>query len=69
MYIYTTITDKILETNSSFHVKHGTNGKVQFLFFKNFLLVLTKITKPSFRQRDWALGYHSMKLRHFPDLS
>ena len=35
-------------------------------FFKRFLLVLTKF---SFWQGDWALGYHSMKFRHFPDIS
>ena len=32
---------KIFETNSSFQVKWGTTGKVQFLFFRRFLLVLT----------------------------
>ena len=58
--------NKIFETNSSFHVKRRTTGKVYFLFFKSFLLVLTKF---SFWQEDWALGYHSMKCRHFPDIS
>ena len=37
-----------------------------FLFFKSFLLVSTKI---SFWQEDWALGYDSMKFRHFSDIS
>ena len=39
--IATTI-HKIFETNSSFHVKQHIMGKVQFLFFSSFLLVLTK---------------------------
>ena len=36
-----TITHKIFETYSSFHVKQRITGKVYFLFFKGFLLVLT----------------------------
>ena len=47
---------KIFETNSSSHV----------LFFKTFLLVLTKFP---FLQEKLTLGYHSMKFRHFPDIS
>ena len=35
-----TIIRKIFKTNSSFHVKLRTTGKVQFLFFRRFLLVL-----------------------------
>ena len=61
-----TITHKIFETNSSFHVKQRTTGKVQFLFFKSFLLVLTKL---SFSQGGWGLGYDSMKFIQFPDIS
>ena len=61
-----TITHKIFETNPSFDVKERTTGKVSFLFFKPFPLVLTKL---SFWQEDWALGYHSKKFRHFPDIS
>ena len=49
---------KLFETNSSFHVKYRTTGM--------FLLVLTKF---SFWQEDWALGYHSMKIKRFPDIS
>ena len=64
--VITAIIHKILETNSSFHVKWGTTGKVYFLFFKSFLLALTKF---SFWQEDWALGYHSMNFRHFPNIS
>ena len=37
-----TTMDKIFETISSFHVKQHTTGKVQFLLFSSFLLVLTK---------------------------
>ena len=35
---------EIFETNSSFHVKQCTTGKLQFLFFRSFLLVLTKFS-------------------------
>ena len=45
----TTIIHKIFKGNSSFHVKIRTTGKVQFLFFRRFLLVLTKF---SFREKD-----------------
>ena len=34
--------------------------------FRSFLLVLTKL---SFWQGGWALGYHSVGFRHFPDVS
>ena len=39
--------------------------KVQFLFFKGFLLVLTKF---SFWEEGWRLGYNSMKFRDFPEI-
>ena len=61
-----TRTHKISETNSSFYVKWRATGKVQFLFLKSFLLVLTKL---SFLRGDWTLSYHSMKFRQFPDIS
>ena len=38
-----TIIHKVFEINSSFHVKQDTMGRVQFLFFRRFLLVLVKI--------------------------
>ena len=60
-----TIIHKIFETKSSFHVKQRTTEKVQFLFFKGFLLVSTKL---SFWQENWALGYHSMTFRHITDI-
>ena len=41
-------------------------NSAQFLFFKSFLLVLTKL---SFWLGDWALGYHSMMFRQFPGIS
>ena len=40
--ITNTILAKIYQTNCSFSVKQHPTGKVQFLFFKNFFLVLTK---------------------------
>ena len=43
-----------------------TMGKVQFLFFSNFLQVLATFT---FWEEDWALGYNSMKSRGFPEMS
>ena len=57
------ITHKIFEINCSFHVKQGA---VLFLVFKSFLQVLTKL---SFWQEDWVLGYHCMQLKQFPDTS
>ena len=57
---------KIFETKSSFHVKQRSTRKVQFLFFSSFLLVLTKY---SFWEEDWALGYNSMKFGDFSDIS
>ena len=39
--------------SSSFHVKQHTTGKVQFMFFRRFLLVLTKF---SFQEEDGAIG-------------
>ena len=47
--------DKKFETNSSFHVKQRTTGKVQFLSFRSFLLVLKK-----FSFWEEAMGYNSM---------
>ena len=66
MKVYTTTIHRIFETKSNFHVKQRTTGKVQFLFFSSFLLVLTKFL---FWEEDWALGYNSMKFRDFPDIS
>ena len=60
------IMDKIFEINSSFHVKYRTTGKVQILFFNSLLLLLTKF---SFWEEWWALGYNSMKVWDFPDIS
>ena len=49
--------DKLFETNSEFHVKKYLTEKVQFRFFRSFLLVLTKF---SFLEEDCTLGYNSM---------
>ena len=65
LYQIATTIHKIFETNSSFHVKQRTTGKLQLLF-SSFLLVLTKF---SFWEEDWALGYNSMKFWDFPDIS
>ena len=59
--LFSTISYKIFETNSSFHVKLRTTGKVYSRFFETFLLVLTTFFS---WQEDWTLGYHSMKFRH-----
>ena len=56
--LHVTIIHKVLETNSSFHVKERTTGKVQFLFFRKFLLLLTKF---SFWEEDRGLGNNSVK--------
>ena len=61
-----TIIHKIFETYSSFHEKQCTPGKVNFYFSRIFLTLLTKFL---YLQEEWALGYHSMKLRHFSDIS
>ena len=42
------------------------NSALPEKFFMFFLLVLTKFL---FWQEGWALGYLSMKFRHFPDIS
>ena len=60
------ITDKISEINCSFHVKQRTAGKVCFLFFERFPLVLTKL---SFWQGHWVPGYHSLQFGQSPDIS
>ena len=39
---YSTIIHKIFDRNWNFHVKQRFTGKVQFRFFRRFLLVLTK---------------------------
>ena len=41
-------------------------GKVELLFLGNFLLVLTKF---AFLEGEWGPGYHSMRFRHFPNIS
>ena len=65
-YLEPTIIHNIFETESSFYVKWRTTGKVSYLFFKSFLLALTKF---SFWQEDWALGYYSLNFMHFRDIS
>ena len=62
---YSKITQKMFETNFSFHMKWCNTGKVKFLFFKSFLV----LTRLSFWQGTWALGCHSLGSKHFPDIS
>ena len=64
-FVEPSIPDKIFETNFSFYVKYvfmRTTGKVQFLFLRRFVLVLTKF---SVQEEDWALGNNSMNFRDF----
>ena len=63
---FSTVAHRIIEANCSFHVKWRTAGKVGFLFLRSFPLVLARL---SFWRGCWALGYHSMGFRHFPDVS
>ena len=49
-----TISHKIFETNSRFHVKFRITGKVLLLFFGTFLLVSTEFL---FWEGQWALGF------------
>ena len=42
--INATIMGKVVETNSSFHMNYRITGKVQFLFFSHFLLLLIKFS-------------------------
>ena len=65
LYLISTNMDKIFETISSFHVRQRTTGKVQFLFLRRFLLVLTKFL---FWEDDWALGYNSTNFWHFHNI-
>ena len=60
-----TIKDKIFEKSSSFHVKQLTAEKFNFCF-QGVLLVLTKF---SFWEEDWTLGYNSMQFWHYSELS
>ena len=59
-----TIMDKIYGKNPSFHVKYHTTGKVHFIFFRSFLLVLIKF---SFWVEGWAIGF--LKVWDFLDIS
>ena len=56
---------KIFETNCGRNAKQSTTGKGLFLFFKSFLLRLTKFL---FWQEGWVLGYHSLKFWDFSDV-
>ena len=47
--------DKIFETNFKFHLKWKTTVKIKYLFFSDFVLVLTKYL---FWEKVWALKYN-----------
>ena len=47
-------------------MKWHAAGKVSFLFFESFLLVLAGL---SFWRGKWALAYHFMEFAQFPDIS
>ena len=47
-------------------VFNAVTGKDQFLFFRRFLLALTKF---SFQEEDWALANKSMNFLDFSDIS
>ena len=53
------------KTLSSYRVKYRSTGKVQYLFFRRFLRLLTKF---SFQREDWALGTNSTKLWDYLDI-
>ena len=57
---------KVSEASSGFYVGQSTARKVLLLFFGTFLPVLAKF---SFWRGEWALGYHFMVFRHFPNIS
>ena len=44
LFFMITIKNKIFDANFTFQVKKRTAGKVQFLFFRNFWLVLEKFS-------------------------
>ena len=53
-------------TGSGFRVGWRTMAGVELLFFETFLLVLAGF---SFWPGEWALRYHFVGFRHFPDIS
>ena len=57
---------KNLRVTLVFMWNNALRGKFNFYFTKSFLLVLTKF---SFSQEDWALGYYSLNFLEFPDIS
>ena len=61
-----TSSDKISETNSNFHVKEHTARKVSSQYFGTLLLVLPNFL---FSHWDCGPGTHSVKFRHFPNIS
>ena len=64
MFLETII--KYLGLTLVFMWNSGIQEKFNNLFFKSFLLVLTKFL---LWQEDWTLGYNSKKIKHFPYIS
>ena len=58
--------DKTFETNSSFHVKEGTTGKFQFLFFQEFF---AGIEKTSILGGRLSTRVKFCEVYRFPDVS
>ena len=58
------ITHKISETNFNLQLKWRTTRKISV-----FQELSSSINKLSFWQKGWALGYHSIRFRQFPDIS
>ena len=52
-----TTMDKIFEKISAFHVKYGSIGNFEFLFFGNLMLILRKCL---FWREHWARSQKSM---------
>ena len=61
---FSTISHKIFETNPDFHVNKCTTGNVS-IFMKCFAI----INKIFILAERLALGYHSMKFKHFHNVS
>ena len=60
--LVTRTTDKTFKKNLRFHVKYWSRGKVQYLVFGNFLLVLAIFHFGLFQTGlDWTLDYNSME--------
>ena len=62
---YLQLVTKYFKLTLAFMWNSTPREKFNRYFLGTFLPVLTKL---SFWQGDWALGYHSMKFRYFPNI-